>query len=326
MAAINLIYSDWVQLSKAEKVIVCRQIAAQMADMRVQFREIGVRRFCGRVEEVAIFEQSGKPFVLIPSCEATIGFDVDSFVPTALQQANYDKIREELNKPWSLLEFVRMFTTPVRTVKIKTMLVACAADFVGRVPADPSDPAVRDLIDKGEPGTGVLAGDLEAAFFMDGSYEIWRHRDITHKQVIAEFAAQGCRLPTSDEWEYLCGAGATTLYRWGNDNPPDKYPTDSYESMARSGIARDLTESEFFLHDEPNCFLLEIAQNPYDSELVSEPGVVRGGDGGGSISGGLGYFVGWLPLATAYLDVIDGANYLEGSVHDCVARRVIDVP
>lgn len=326
MAAINLQYSDWLQLSRAEKVIVCRQIAAQMAAMRVQFREIGVRRFCGRVEEVAIFEHEGKPFVLIPSCEATIGFDVDSFVPTAAQLANYDQIREELNKPWSLPEFLKMFTTPIRTVNIKTMLVACAADYVGRVPADPNEPEVKDLIASGEPGTGVLDGDLEAVFYMDGRYEIWRHRRVTHKQVVEEFAAQGFRLPTSDEWEYLCGGGATTLYRWGNDNPSDKYPTDSYESMARRGIKRDLTDSEFFLHEEPNCFLLEIAQNPYDSEVVLEPGIVRGGDGGGAICGGFGYFVGWFPLATSYLDVIDGAHYAEGPLHDCMARRVIDVP
>lgn len=56
------------------------------------------------------------------------------------------------------------------------------------------------------------------------------------------------------------------------------------------------------LHLRPNLFGLSIAQNPYHLEVVAEPSVMCGGDGGVNICGGAGFFLGWLPLATAYWD------------------------
>jgi hypothetical protein len=55
-------------------------------------------------------------------------------------------------------------------------------------------------------------------------------------------------------------------------------------------------------HRRPNAFGLFIASDPYKSELVFEPGISRGGDGGCTICGGAGFFVGWLTLATAYFE------------------------
>ena len=48
---------------------------------------------------------------------------------------------------------------------------------------------------------------------------------------------------------------------------------------------------------------MNIAENPYDWEIVAEADIVRGGDGGSSICGGYGFFMGWLPLATAFIDL-----------------------
>jgi uncharacterized protein (DUF1697 family) len=50
------------------------------------------------------------------------------------------------------------------------------------------------------------------------------------------------------------------------------------------------------------AFGLLIASNPYNCELVAEIGVTRGGDGGCTICGGAGFFIGWLTLATAYFE------------------------
>jgi hypothetical protein len=67
------------------------------------------------------------------------------------------------------------------------------------------------------------------------------------------------------------------------------------------------------------------AQDTYDCEIVSEPSVIRGGDGGGSICGGIGYFVGWTPLATSYYDAVWYERIVNDSVHSWQARRVIDL-
>jgi formylglycine-generating enzyme required for sulfatase activity len=60
--------------------------------------------------------------------------------------------------------------------------------------------------------------------------------------------AEGLRLLTFDEWEYACGAGSTTLFRWGDFRPSDFYPTNNL--------------ADWKLHLQPNLFGLHIAQNP----------------------------------------------------------------
>ncbi|MEV0966827.1 hypothetical protein AB0J25_30380 [Streptomyces sp. NPDC049910] len=96
-------------------------------------------------------------------------------------------------------------------------------------------------------------------------------------------AARGLRMPSSDEWEHACGAGATTLFRWGNECPLDRIPYGD-----RSGPQNQL-----------NAFGLRIAYDTYSTELTSDVTAVHGGDGGESVCGGYGHMLAWLPLATA---------------------------
>ncbi|MFI1066910.1 hypothetical protein ACH4TC_34115 [Streptomyces spororaveus] len=98
----------------------------------------------------------------------------------------------------------------------------------------------------------------------------------------AALAARGLRIPGADEWEHACGAGADTLFRWGNECPLD-------EPSYGSGGPRH----------EPNAFGLHIAYDSYRTELSGDPTAVHGGDGGEAVCGGYGTLLGWLPLATA---------------------------
>ncbi|MFF3846537.1 hypothetical protein [Streptomyces sp. NPDC002328] len=100
----------------------------------------------------------------------------------------------------------------------------------------------------------------------------------------AVLAARGLRMPTSDEWEHACGAGAGTLFRWGDDCPLDR---DPYGDSAGP-------------HRQPNAFGLRIAYDTYRAELTSDVSAVHGGDGGESVCGGYGSLLAWLPLATAH--------------------------
>ena len=104
-------------------------------------------------------------------------------------------------------------------------------------------------------------------------------------RVTKRIAQQGFWLPTPDEWEYACGAGSRTLFRWGNTCPLDTLPID---------------KSKWNLHQQPNAFGLQMPSNPYHWEFTSEPGIMRGGDGGSTICGGMAELAGWLPLATAF--------------------------
>jgi hypothetical protein len=79
------------------------------------------------------------------------------------------------------------------------------------------------------------------------------------------------------------------------------------------------------LHRLPNALGLHIASNPYDGELVAESDVLRGGDGGFATCGGIGFFLGWLPLATAYFDDDICRRHPEGTISGghLVARRIL---
>ncbi|MGW3344526.1 hypothetical protein ACWDA3_14530 [Nonomuraea rubra] len=98
----------------------------------------------------------------------------------------------------------------------------------------------------------------------------------------AVLAGRGLRMPTPDEWEHACGAGADTLFRWGGECPLDRIP------YGPDGP-----------HEQRNAFGLRIAYDTYRAELSTDTTAVHGGDGGESVCGGYGHLLAWLPLATA---------------------------
>ena len=46
----------------------------------------------------------------------------------------------------------------------------------------------------------------------------------TYERAVAALADRGLRPTTPDEWEYACGAGSWTLFRWGDDCPDTDHP------------------------------------------------------------------------------------------------------
>ncbi|MEU7888654.1 hypothetical protein AB0B54_24385 [Microbispora bryophytorum] len=125
--------------------------------------------------------------------------------------------------------------------------------------------------------------------------------------------SRGLRLPHPDEWEHACGAGAATLFRWGDWCPLDRIP---YGDKAGP-------------QHQPNAFGLRIADSVYSAEVTSDPDAIHGGDGGEAVCGGYGTLLAWLPLATAnhnpsvaeFVHGPDGEDMYE----DFSTRPVIDL-
>ncbi|WP_371576709.1 hypothetical protein [Streptomyces sp. NBC_01314] len=217
-----------------------RRVAREAADL-VRGRLIGVEtveHLGGPLHRVRI-ERDGQEFALIPGGRVTLGFDPETWRPTAEQAADYAASQKQgFGYGADLREHLAHMLSPRRDVLLATVLMAVEGERLTEPPAD----------------------------------------------LPAVLAERGLRVPTSDEWEHACGAGADTLFRWGDDCPLDRVPYGD-----RTGP-----------HNEPNAFGLRIAHDTYSTELTSDTGEVRGGDGGESVCGGYGHLLAWLPLATAH--------------------------
>ena len=128
--------------------------------------------------------------------------------------------------------------------------------------------------------------------------------------------ALGGSLPTSDEWEYLCGGGLNTLFQWGDGfdfkMALDHYP-DGPEGPNPLG--------------EPNFFGLLIATDPFEVEAVrAEGSAFRGGDLGGHILSGYRPVIGYLSCSPHFKPISKGPDGKEPTRFLC--RRVVrlDIP
>jgi hypothetical protein len=157
----------------------------------------------------------------------------------------------------------------------------------------------------------VFASPLSPSPVFDESVGGWKDYavDISHEKTLQNISRQEFRLPSSDEWEYACAAGSRTLFRWGNNTP--RY------SIPLFGKKKPI---QWDLHLRQNAFGLLIARHPYHREFCLEPGILRGGDGGETISAGIGVFAAWLTLASAFYQEQDN-----GRIYDVYLRRAFSL-
>jgi hypothetical protein len=309
----NLTRRQWDKYDRSEKTRYAEELPEHLK-LPFSFERVKTFLLRGQQASIAIFEFDGAAFALIPGGRVRLGFHGNLFRPTRQQIESYRESAEEYGFSENITSFIRETCTTPRTVTINAMLAEVRPTEIGleRISAD--NPEVLEVLKRTlkEPerigGARVIEihKTLRLALNSRGVWQAWRIVETTHKQVTEQLSAQGFRLPSSDEWEYLCGAGSKTLFRWGNSSPCNCYPID---------------KNAWSKHKKPNLFGLQIAQNPYECEVVAEPNVLRGGDGGCSICGGSGFFLGWLPLATAYLDP-NVNQWLEQDRSNLFLRRV----
>ncbi|MEV4755531.1 hypothetical protein AB0J86_10510 [Micromonospora sp. NPDC049559] len=293
-------------------------LAASIAE-RVGATLVGVapHEYAGRPGRTALFELRGRRYAFVPGAEAGLGYDGTRFVPTPEQRESFAVAADEYGLQSGLQEFVDSMTSPPRTAEVPPMLVSVEAVDAAETPVPPDHPHITELLAKmrgtlrDHPQPPEITWYQQARVVLGHDWTVraaWLIEVPTYGAAVERLAAAGQRLLTPDEWEYACGAGAATLFRWGDDSPPD----DPYSSATGP-------------HRLPNAFGLEIGQDPYRDERTADPEVVCGGDGGGMLCGGAGGFLSWLTLATAYRDVEHGrwAHERDGDASGLLLRPVI---
>ncbi|MCS6866993.1 MAG: SUMF1/EgtB/PvdO family nonheme iron enzyme [Gemmataceae bacterium] len=316
----------WQAISPREREILAHQLVRELP---TGFSFLRVQRFrLGECQQdVALYQKDDALFALIPGGCVTLGYDAQRpWQPRADEWASWQDTVKEYGFPPDIREYIAQVTLRVRHVSLAPFLIETTASAVGWEPIAQDDPEGQEIVREyiREYHRSQLIREYHRSQLIltlyrggvtfrvittpDGEISAQRAITLTHAALTAQWAAAGFRLPTSDEWEYACGGGATTLFRWGDHVPCNRYPTDGGGE-----------------HGQPNAFGLFIAADPYQCELVAERGVTRGGDGGVLICGGVGFFVSWLTLATAYFEQqschYDAQQPLDP--HYTVGRRVL---
>jgi len=300
------------------------------------------RSFRPTPHQIESFAESAEaPEFHAPIDAVLTAFDLPPSVAEDLLE-EYDLGRNYLRTD-SIEEFVDAHTSAPRTTSIAPILIETEGQEIQKredmEPIDEDDP-VFDRFRLRDPEGWKIAeihcGDCRYIVERNdvGPIRVWRQPPITYDRVRARLAPTGMRLPTCDEWEFACGGGAPTLFRWGDHCPADYYPTDTCAedrdlkiawALSRGELAYEAPPADWDLHQQRNLFGLRIADNPYHPDLVSEGPLALGGDGGENICGGVGFFLGWFPLATAFRIPGMGFRQDEDISSHFRVRRVIPI-
>jgi hypothetical protein len=240
--------------------------------------------------------------VLVPGGPVTVGYDADRpWEPTSDELESWQRDREFwFSQGKSIQECIAEVTLRPRRVDFTPFLFETTPEEFGRERIGLDDLVVQEILTRGftpcpgvsEMGATRVWRTKDGSILAERSTESnWIHADLAQK-----LAAEGYRFPTSDEWEYACGAGAHTLFRWG-DHVPCDWPW--LDSERRYGDSPGGFPYGWDLTGEPNAFGIIIGLNSYKNELVTESGMMRGGDGGYSCCGGAADFITWMRYSTA---------------------------
>ena len=289
----RLFRTQFNQMETTEKQALMESLAT-----RYDMTFLGLHTFdhWGQNCTTGIFEKDGREFVFVPGDTVTLGWEQFA---VGLNQESRDEL-EYLFREWELErdpeELIRENMAPVRQAAIGPMLVGRELEELCWEPVALDDPRLRpewleEFRQFALTGRDSLTLVGHARFERDG--EGWQAA-LYHRMDYSDFRSQlekqGLSLPTADEWAYLCGGGCRTLFPWG----------DGMDYSMHLHWFEDMEEDEDRPYDmeEPNFFGLSIAYDPYMREVVkAEQFTTCGGDGGRSICGGLGIFLGFLPCS-----------------------------
>jgi hypothetical protein len=227
----DLSLERWEGSTPAEREATARRLAGQLP-AGFAFDSVRPYRLGEQEHQVALYQQEAATFALLPGGPATLGYAADRlWEPNPEEQESWQGTAEEYGIDKTIHQFVAEVTLRPRQAAFAPFLIETAAVELGWEPIGADEPEVKAILREHGAhrqvtmtcegvSTRVRKGE-------DGSILAERSLARTHAELAAQLRATGFRFPTSDEWEYACGGGAPTLFRWGDHVPCDRYPSAS---------------------------------------------------------------------------------------------------
>ena len=244
-----------------------------------------------------VFEKDGREFVFVPGDTVTLGWNHFAVELNPDSRKDLEYLFQEWEMEQDSEELIREIMAPVRQAGISPMLVGRKLEELCWEPVKMDDPRLTAHPDWLKKFRDFAWGDLDSLTLhqsarierMKVGFQIWIYNQMDYSSLLNQLEQQGLSLPTADEWAYLCGGGCRTLFPWG-DGMDYSMHLHHFESPEDEDKQYDM--------EEPNFFGMSIAYDPYMREVVkAERFTTCGGDGGCSICGGLGIFLGYLPCS-----------------------------
>ena len=282
------------QMDTTEKRVLMENLAGRYA-----MTFLGLHTFdrWGQSCTTGIFEKDGREFVFVPGDTVTLGWERFSVGLNQDSREELDYLFQEWEMECDSEEMIRESMAPVRQAAIGPMLVGRELEELCWEPVKMDDPRLTARPDWLKKFRDFAWSDLDSLTLHQSAriertekgFQIWIYNRTDYGTLLDQLEKQGLSLPTADEWAYLCGGGCRTLFPWGDGMD---------YSMHLHHFERPEDEDKPFDMEEPNFFGLSVAYDPYMREVVKAKGFTTcGGDGGRSICGGLGIFLGFLPCS-----------------------------